>query len=68
VEIQTRLIQLGYFGGPADGVWGPKSRSALKSFKSANGLSSDEAWDITASNRLFSNNVARAPLPIARAQ
>jgi Putative peptidoglycan binding domain len=68
VEIQNRLIQLGYLAGPADGVWGSKSRSALKSFKSANGLSSDDVWDNTVSNRLFSSSAARAPLPVARAQ
>jgi Putative peptidoglycan binding domain len=67
-DVQTRRFQLGYFGGPADGVWGAKSRAALQAFKSANGLSSNETWDSTVSSRLFSNNAARAPLPIARAQ
>jgi hypothetical protein len=67
-DIQTRLIQLGYLIGPADGVWGPKSRAALQSFKSANGLGSNDTWDHKVSSRLFSANAARAPLPIARAQ
>jgi peptidoglycan hydrolase-like protein with peptidoglycan-binding domain len=39
---QTRLIELGFLKGPADGVWGGKSRTALRAFKVANGLAADE--------------------------
>jgi hypothetical protein len=68
IDVQTRLTQLGYLIGPADGVWGRKSRAALKSFKNANGLSSSEAWDSAVSARLFSSNASHAPLPVAGAQ
>ena len=30
---QNRLIELGYLLGPADGLWGPRSRQALLAFK-----------------------------------
>ena len=43
-QIQTRLIQLGYLGGRADGVWGARSQSALRTFKAANGLLVNDLW------------------------
>jgi peptidoglycan hydrolase-like protein with peptidoglycan-binding domain len=36
--VQKRLSELGYDPGPADGVWGAKSRKALKAFQTAEGL------------------------------
>ena len=66
--IQTRLIELGYLGGSADGLWGAKSRAALRAFKSAHGLDPDEHWNDAVSKRLFSKNAVRAPLPLAKAQ
>lgn len=66
--VQTRLIELGYLGGSADGVWGAKSRAALRAFKSAHGLDSDDVWNDAVSKRLVSKNVVRAPLPLAKAQ
>jgi hypothetical protein len=67
-QIQRRLIELGYLGGSADGVWGSKSRAALRAFKSAHRLQPDEHWDDTVGKRLFSKNAVRAPLSIAKAQ
>jgi Protein of unknown function (DUF4236)/Putative peptidoglycan binding domain len=32
-RIQLRLIELGYLAGPADGIWGKRSRLALKAFR-----------------------------------
>ena len=64
-QIQTRLIQLGYLGGRADGVWGPRSQSALRSFKSANGLLVNDLWTEETSSILFSPNAAYAPAPAA---
>src|SRR5262249_37566675 len=62
---QNRLIELGFLKGPADGVWGPKSRMALRAFKIANGLAADDKWDDLVSGRLYSTKAARSPLPLA---
>jgi peptidoglycan hydrolase-like protein with peptidoglycan-binding domain len=62
---QNRLIELRFLKGPADGVWGTKSRNALRAFKVANGLSADDKWDDLVSGRLYSTQAARSPLPLA---
>jgi hypothetical protein len=41
--VQEKLNQLGYPAGPADGIMGPKTRGALKSFQSDHGLTPDGA-------------------------
>jgi hypothetical protein len=56
---QKRLSDLGYFRGPINGAWGPLSRSALRSFKVANGLTNDDALDQTTAARLNSPSAAR---------
>ena len=45
-EVQTRLINLGYLWGSADGVYGEATKDALLRFKKANGLpaSHDVDW------------------------
>jgi hypothetical protein len=65
LAVQNRLIELGFLNGPADGVWGPKSRMALRAFKTANGLTGDDKWDDLASGRLYSTQAARSSLPLA---
>jgi hypothetical protein len=65
VAAQNRLIELGFLAGPADGVWGTKSRVALRAFKIANGLAADDRWDDLVSSRLYSTKAARSPLPLA---
>jgi hypothetical protein len=45
VRIQRRLIEAGFLQGVADGVWGPRSRNALRDFRLANGLGSNGAWN-----------------------
>jgi len=65
VAAQNRLIKLGFLAGPADGVWGTKSRMALRAFKIANGLAADDKWDDLVSSRLYSAKAARSPLPLA---
>jgi ATP-dependent DNA helicase RecQ len=62
---QNRLIKLGFLAVPADGVWGTKSRMALRAFKIANGLAVDDKWDDLVSSRLYSTKAARSPLPLA---
>jgi Putative peptidoglycan binding domain len=54
VWIQTRLHDLGYFAGNANGVWGPTSRSALRDFKTMNGLAENDKWDPETEQRLLS--------------
>jgi hypothetical protein len=61
---QNRLIELGFVAGPADGVWGTKSRMALRAFKIANGLAADDKWDDLVNSRLYSTKAARSPLPL----
>lgn len=42
-EAQTLLARMGYRPGPADGIWGPKTASALQSFLNDSGLPPTEA-------------------------
>lgn len=39
--IQQKLVNWGYFSGPVDGVYGPKTESAVKRFQQKNGLTVD---------------------------
>lgn len=38
LDIQRRLLALEYDPGPLDGMWGPKSRAAVKAFQKDHGL------------------------------
>jgi hypothetical protein len=38
--IQGRLLNLGFSPGPVDGIWGPKTASALRDFQKSRGLKS----------------------------
>jgi Putative peptidoglycan binding domain len=64
-NVQDRLIELGFLTSPADGVWGTKSRMALRAFKIANGLAADDKWDDLVRGRLYSDQAARSPVPLA---
>jgi peptidoglycan hydrolase-like protein with peptidoglycan-binding domain len=57
-NVQRRLIELRLLSGPADGVWGSRSRSALRSFRIANNLGSDDKWDGHTQQELFKTSVA----------
>ena len=37
-KVQKTLMQKGYAPGPVDGLWGPKTRSAVHFFQKDNGL------------------------------
>ena len=53
--VQERLKRLGYYTGAVDGLWGPKSRDALRMFKSSQGdLGYDSAWDLETQEALMS--------------
>ncbi len=53
-EVQQRLVQLGYLSVSAAGVWGPRSRKALRDFKSDHDLAANENWDQATERSLFS--------------
>jgi hypothetical protein len=53
-EVQQRLVELGYLSVSAAGVWGPRSRKALRAFKSDHDLAADENWDEATERSLFS--------------
>ena len=61
IAVQGRLIDLGYMTGTPDGLWGNKSRQALRAFKAANGIRVDDKWDSEISAKLFSTEAARSP-------
>ena len=61
IAVQGRLIDLGYMTGTPDGLWGNKSRQALRAFKAANGIQADDKWDYEISAKLFSTQAARSP-------
>jgi hypothetical protein len=65
VDYQRRLSELGYYMGRADGIWGPKSRAALRAYKVANGLPTNVEWDDITAERLFA---PRQLWPSANAQ
>lgn len=51
-DMQAALISLGYLKGKADGVFGPRTQSALIEFQLANGLAADGSFDSDSANRL----------------
>jgi peptidoglycan hydrolase-like protein with peptidoglycan-binding domain len=52
-RIQTKLKDLGYYKLAIDGIWGPKSRAGLQSFKVDRGLGDDDAWNPTVEAALW---------------
>jgi hypothetical protein len=57
--VQSRLRELGFLRGGTNG-WDSLSRSALRDFKTANGLPSDDKWDLGAEELLASGSGLRA--------
>jgi uncharacterized membrane protein/peptidoglycan hydrolase-like protein with peptidoglycan-binding domain len=51
--VQQKLAGLGFFSGSAIGIWGPRSRDALRAFKEAHDLGADDLWDEQTENLLF---------------
>jgi hypothetical protein len=58
--IQAKLRELGYYSGDINGNWGPVSRSALRDFKTMNGLPGDDRWDRDTEQALSSRQGVRA--------
>jgi hypothetical protein len=61
IATQKRLSELGYFRGPNNGAWGSQSRLSLRSFKVANGLTDDDAFDAPTVSRLYSAEAIQNP-------
>ena len=59
-EVQERLKLLGYFSGLPNGIWGSKSRAALRQFRHAQGLGDDDRWDTATQATLGSDRAVRA--------
>ena len=57
-RVQQRLIELGFLFGPADGIWGSRSRQALHDFRVANGLGDSDTWDEATQERLLTRSDA----------
>jgi peptidoglycan hydrolase-like protein with peptidoglycan-binding domain len=58
-SVQKRLAELGFLSIPPNGIWGPRSRQALRDFKLANGLPPDDAWDHLTNEQLFSSTAEK---------
>ncbi|WP_262299642.1 peptidoglycan-binding protein [Microvirga sesbaniae] len=60
-QVQRRLQERGFFQGLIDGVWGQRSRVALRDFKTRNGLGSDDRWDMKTQLAVFDDRYTAAP-------
>jgi peptidoglycan hydrolase-like protein with peptidoglycan-binding domain len=60
-KVQQRLIDLSYLVGVPDGVWGLRSRNALRAFKQVMRLGEDDFWDLRSEQALFSRSATRNP-------
>ena len=52
VRVQAALMRLGYYHGDVDGLLGPLTRAALKSFQKAQGLTQTGRMDLETLSRL----------------
>ena len=52
MTVQTRLKEIGFNPGPLDGLYGPRTESAIKAFQSAQGLPPTGRADLELLNRL----------------
>lgn len=53
-KAQETLVEMGFSPGPVDGLWGPKTRGAVKKFQEKEGLPASGRLDDATKNRLFS--------------
>ena len=60
-DIQQRLIDLGYLVGKADGIWGPRSTTALTAFQQLNGLTENGIADRDTLAALFADGAVALP-------
>jgi len=60
--VQEALIEKGFDPGPADGIWGPKTKAALMKFQESAGLTANgEIDDATKSSLLSSMSTTPSP-------
>src|SRR5262249_27991520 len=59
-HVQERLRALGYMQETGDGIWGSKSRAALRDFRRVAGLGGDDRWDARTESALMSADAPRA--------
>ena len=59
-NLQTRLKELGYLTGSADGVFGTATETAVKAFQKANSLTSDGVAGPKTLNRIHSSSAVAA--------
>lgn len=52
MQIQQALNDEGFLKAPVDGIWGPRTASALRSFQSQNSLEADGTLDTDTLNQL----------------
>ena len=55
-KAQRVLSDIGYDPGPIDGLWGPKTKSAVVQFQSDNELPATGMLDMKTRRKLFSGN------------
>jgi hypothetical protein len=60
-QVQRRLQERAFFHGLIDGVWGKRSRIALRDFKMRNGLGADDRWDLQTQLAVFDDRYQTAP-------
>jgi hypothetical protein len=64
-QVQQRLVELGYLPFLPDGVWGPHSIQALRSFRTTAGLGGGDQWDRKTEDILFATTAPKATAPTA---
>ena len=67
--LQTRLAELGFYTGSADGIFGSSTSLAVKNFQKSNGLTADGVAGQKTLEKLYSSAAATAtPKPTATAK
>jgi DNA-binding helix-hairpin-helix protein with protein kinase domain len=60
MEVQKRLVALGFLAGLPDGKWGTQSKRALLNYKQQVGLESNDSWNADTERSLFDSASPRA--------
>jgi len=54
-QIQKKLKEMGYYTSKVDGIWGPNSKAALRTFQKNHALTNDGEWDSITQFFLFNS-------------